>query len=204
MSALGPALLAALIAFVVAFLELITSKYPRTFEFVRSCWYIYSYALLYAIIAFGVQLGWDFLKGSASVSASGFGLSNPWIRALFIGISVKAFMHIRLFAVTVGANSFPVGVESLLQLAEPWLLDSLRLHYLLGVNSFIGRHSARYSDLAKVKELIAARSGQVLSGAEQAGFIASVNQASTVETSMELYLNLVGKKYFQQTFPTKG
>jgi hypothetical protein len=201
MSDLWPALLAALIAFLFASLELITSKYPRTFEFVRKCPYLYAYAALYALIAFFVDLGWNALQEKGTVSASGFGLSSPWVRALVIGISVKAFMHIRLFTVTTGAKSFPVGVESLLQLAEPWLLDSLRLHYLLEVNSFIDSHATRHTNLANVKSKIINRATQVLSGDEQAGFIASINQTPSVETAMELFLYLVGKRYFQAIFP---
>jgi hypothetical protein len=200
MSAFGPAVLAALVAFIVASVELITTKYPRTFGFIRNSWCLYAYAALYAIIAFGVQIGWNALKGSASVSPNGFVLSNPWVLAIIIGISVKAFMHIRLFTVTSGANSFPVGVESLVQLFEPWLLDTLRLHYLLGINTFIGRHSAHFTDLAGVKKTVVDRSGQILSGDAQAGFSTSVNQAQTVDKAMELYLNLVGKQYFEQTF----
>jgi hypothetical protein len=199
MSSIGPAVLAALVAFVVAFLELITSKYPRTFGFIRKSSSLYAYASLYALIAFAVQLGWDALAGS--VSATGFGLSNPWVRALCIGISVKALMHIRLFTVTTGGKSFPVGVESLLQLVEPWLLDSVQLHYLAEVHSFIRRHAARHPDLPAVKQEIVDRSSQILSAAEHAGFAGSVNQAQTVKTAMLLYLNLVGKRYFKQTFP---
>ena len=43
MSSIGPAILAALVAFVVAFLELVTSKYPRTFGFIRKCSSLYAY-----------------------------------------------------------------------------------------------------------------------------------------------------------------
>ena len=199
MSAFGPPLLAALVALVVASLELITSTYPRTFVFIGRHWALYAYAALYALIAFLVQLGWDVLQGS--VSATGFGLSNPWVRALVVGISVKAFMHIRLFNVTVGAQSFPVGVESLLQLVEPWLLDSIRFEYLSGVETFINPYAQRYSDLAQVKTTIIDRSSQILSGLEHAGFATSVNQASTVDSAMKLYLKLVGDKYFKSTFP---
>lgn len=198
MSVLGPPLLAAVIAFVVASLELITSSYPRTFVFIRRCWALYAYATLYAIIAFAVQLGWDAFQGS--VSATGSGLSNPWVRALVVGISVKAFMHIRLFTVTVGAQTFPVGIESVLQLVEPLLLDNIRFEHLSGIDAFVDTYSAHFADLVQVKQKIVDRSSQILSGAEQGGFAASVNQASTVDAAMKLYLKLVGQKYFRQTF----
>jgi hypothetical protein len=198
MNAIGPPLLAAVVAFVVASLELITSSYPRTFSFIRKTWSLYAYAALYAFIAFVVQLGWNVL--GSSVSATGSGLSNPWVRALVVGISVKAFMHIRLFNVTVGAKSFPIGIESLLQLVEPLLLDNVRFEYLSGIDTFIDGYAARFTDLAQVKAKIVERSSQILSGDELAGFAASVNQTTSVEAAMKLYLKLVGRKYFQQTF----
>jgi hypothetical protein len=199
MQAVASPLLAAAVAFAVAALELVTAKYPRTFEFIRRSWALYAYAALYAVIAFAVQLGWNALRGTAG--ATGFGLASPWVRALVVGISVKAFMHIRLFNVTVGAQSYPVGVESFLQLIEPWLLRSLHLEYLLAVQSFVGRSARHFPNLAVVQRTIADRAAQILAGPEQAGFVSSVTQAKTPDTAMELYLNLVGKRYFQQTFP---
>jgi len=199
MQAVASPLLAAAVAFAVAALELVTSKYPRTFEFIRGCWALYAYAALYAVIAFAVQLGWNALRGTAG--ATGFGLSSPWVRALVVGISVKAFMHIRLFNVTVGAQSYPVGVESFVQLIEPWLLRSLHLDYLLAVQGFVGRRARHFTNLAVVQRTISDRAAQILAGPEQAGFVSSVGKAKTPDTAMELYMNLVGKRYFQQTFP---
>src|SRR5262249_14048215 len=103
--------------------------------------------------------------------------------------------------VTVGAQSYPVGVESFLQLIEPWLLRSLHLEYLLAVQGFVGRSARHFPNLAVVQRTIADRAVQILAGPEQAGFVSSITQAKTPDTAMELYLNLVGKRYFEQTFP---
>src|ERR1700736_1601035 len=112
---LGPPVLAFVIASFIAALELITSKYPRTFFLLKRCPALYVYALIYGLIGLGVMLGLNYLVSQKAVTLEGFGLSNPWWQAVAIGLSVKAFLHLRIFSVGVGGQSFPIGTETIVQ-----------------------------------------------------------------------------------------
>ncbi len=126
---LGSLAVAFIIASLVTALELVTSKYPRTARFCFKSPWFYGYVLIYGILAAGF-LALLPLLGSL-VTIEGVGLSNPWVKAVFVGLSVKAFLHIRIFSVSTGpGQSFPFGLESFVQLFEPWMLRTLELdHY---------------------------------------------------------------------------
>ena len=72
MISFGPSSLAFGIATVIALLELITSKYPRTFFLLKRSRALYTYALIYGVIAFGVTLGLDVLikTGEQTIASS--------------------------------------------------------------------------------------------------------------------------------------
>ena len=110
---LGPPILAFIIADCISVLELITSKYPRTFFLLKKCPALYIYAVIYGVIGFAVMLGLNYLVSQKAVTLEGLGLSNPWWQAVAIGLSVKAFLHLRIFSVGVGAQTFPIGTETI-------------------------------------------------------------------------------------------
>ena len=112
MGSLGPAILSFLIASGIAAQELITSKYPRSYFLLRQSKALYGYVLIYGLLALGVVLLLDGLVAAGIVKLEGIGLSNPWIQAIAVGLSIKPFLHIRLFNVSLGSQSFPVGVET--------------------------------------------------------------------------------------------
>src|ERR1700688_3061252 len=116
----GPLAVAFVIAALVTALELITSKYPRTARFcVKSPWF-HIYFVIYGLLGAGALA---LLPVLTQVTIEGVGLSNPWVKAAFVGLSVKAFLHIRIFSVSTGpGQSFPFGLESFVQLFEPWML----------------------------------------------------------------------------------
>ena len=121
MGRVGPPLLASTVATLLACIELITSRYPRTFFLLRKSWALYAYALIYGAIGFGVTLGLASLIRTGTIKLEGLGLSGPWVQSLAVGLTIKAFLHIRLFSVGVGSQSFPVGVETIVKLFEHWL-----------------------------------------------------------------------------------
>src|SRR5215471_706233 len=120
--------LAFVVALVVTGLELITTDYPMTPNFVlKSIWY-YLYVVIYGAIAAVVILILPLITDQATVSS--VGLANPWIKAAVVGFTIKAFLHVRLFTVSTGpGSSFPVGIETIVQLFEPWMLRSLELDH---------------------------------------------------------------------------
>jgi hypothetical protein len=185
----------------VALLELITSKYPRTFFLLKKSSALYAYTLIYGFLSFLVMLLVKSLIHAKIISLEGIGISNEWIQALVVGVTTKAILHIRLFNVTFGRQSFPVGVETFVYMFEPWLLRTLDLDEFNAVRSFIATAQNKYNDLTDVKNKIKNNIPRSLTGIEKAAFITDLNEKATVLESMELYLQSFGRKSFERVFP---
>lgn len=197
---LGPALLAFVIAGLIAFLELVTSEYPQTFSLMGRSWRLYTYSTIYGLIGLGVLMGLGALVEANKVRVEGLGLSSPWVQAIAIGLTVKAILHIRLFAVSVGQQSLPIGVETLVQLFEPWLLRGIEIDHFNAVRTYIDPRAANHPDLNDVKTLITQNLPSGFADQERAAFEHDVNEAETVPEAMELYLRFVGRKAFKRVF----
>jgi hypothetical protein len=129
-STLAFSLLAGLIAGIVVLVELVTSKYRRSFFLLGTSKALWAYGLIYAVVAFVVRLVLGSLIDTGALKLQGVGVANPWVQSVAIGLSIKAVLHIRLFTVGAGATSFPVGIETVVQLFEPWLLETVDLDEL--------------------------------------------------------------------------
>ncbi len=201
MSILGPAILAFVIAAFISVLELITAKYPRTYFLLRKNLKLYVYALIYGVIAFGIMLGLRALVTAGTIKLEGLGLSSPWVQAIAVGVTTKAFLHINLFNVTVGAQTMPVGLETLVQLFEPTLLRMILLDEFNAVRSYVkpyaDKHSLLTDDRAKIKENIPS----TLPTQERAAFESDLDKTSTVTEAMELFLRFLGRANFNRVFP---
>src|SRR6185312_2516890 len=135
-------LLAFAVSALVTAIELITSRYPRTARFALSSIWFYVYFLIYGCLAAARLALLPLLGDQASVG--GIGASNPWISAALVGFSVKAILHIRIFAVSTGpGQSFPVGLESFVQLFEPWLLRTIELDHFYAQSKFIAPRAGK-------------------------------------------------------------
>jgi hypothetical protein len=198
---IGPALLAFTIAALIAWLELITSKYPRTFDHLWKCWLLYLYALVYGVISFGAMLGLMQLVNGGAIKLEGVFLSSVWIQAIAIGLSTKALLHIRLFNISVGTTSFPLGTESILHLFEPLVLEKIELYEFNAIRSLIEVRAKSYSVLKSVKEKIKFNIPQSLTGIERKSFEIDVDAKKTVIEAMELYLRRFGRRSFDRVFP---
>jgi hypothetical protein len=198
---LGPPVLAFVIASFIAVLELITSKYPRTFFLLKNCSVLYIYGLIYGVIGFAVMLGLNYLVSHKAVTLEGFGLSNPWWQAVAVGLSVKAFLHLRIFSVGVGPQSFPIGTETIMQLFEPWLLRTTELYHFNAGRHFIASRALKYPVLDDVKTKTKANIPGSFSSTEKAAFVADVDKAPSVDDAMELFINFLGKSTFDRVFP---
>jgi len=191
--------LAFVIAALMAWVELVTSKYPRTGNFVAQSWPIYAFAAIYGLIAFGSRAGLDYLVTNGFVKIEGIALADPWIQSVIVGLSTKAFMHIRLFSVTAGSLSIPIGVETIVLIFEPWLLDEIDLDEFLTVRKFVQQRAAHHPNLANVRNLVAANLPRQDSKARDAFLLDIQNSASVVE-AMELYIHKVGRRIFSTVF----
>lgn len=196
------ALVALVVACGIAAIELVTSRYPQTYFVLspRLCWELYVYSLVYGVIAFLVTLEIGSLTTLGTVRLEGLGLGNPWVQAIAVGIAIKAFLHIRLFTATVGSQSVPIGVETIVQLFEPWLLRQVEIKEFNGVREFLEPKAKVYSDIEAVRQLINANVPGTLPLQERIAFTNDVNQAESVLKAMDLYLHFLGRMSFDRVF----
>lgn len=194
-------LLAFIIAAFVVWLELITANYPRTsFLLARQSWALYAYIIVYGLISGFTMLGLEWLTENQVIEIQSPSISHWWVQALIVGISTKALLHIRLFSVNVGTQSFPIGVETIVQLFEPWLLRTIELDEFNAVRGFIESYQHQGMSLEDVKTLIKQNLPPRLEGAEKSAFKADLNDAQEISEAMELYLRSFGKKSFIRIF----
>ena len=189
------------VAAAVTGIELITTTYPRTPEFVAKSRWFYAYVLIYGALG-AVALALLPLVGS-EVAMTGVGLENPWVKALLVGLSVKAVLHIRIVTVSAGPNqSFPVGLETLVQLFEPWMLTSLDLDHFSAQQAFIKPKAARHNNLSAAKKAVVSNIPSGFSAAVRTTLIADINSRTTTQEVISTYLKYVGIRLTDSTFPT--
>ena len=198
-----PPILALLIAGGVSIVELLTGKYARTFFVLtpRRCWALYVYGLIYALIGLLAMVGLKALVDAGLIQLQGIGLGNPWGQAVAVGFSAKALLHIRLFNATVGAQSFPIGVETIVLLFEPWLLRTIDLDEFNGVRAFLTPRAQKYPDIDDVRQRIRDDVPENLPEQERKAFLADVEGKQQGSAAMELYLRFLGKASFDRVFP---
>jgi hypothetical protein len=194
------ALLAAIIAVVVTALEMITTKYPRTSVFCfRSAWF-YAYIIVYGAIA-AVAYLLPPLVG-AQVNMTGVGLANPWVQAAAAGFSVKALLHIRILNVSTGpGKDFPVGLETIVLLFEPWLLRSIELDVFGELMGFVTPRAARCATINIAQQQALSNIPNMFSAAEKAALTADVTRATSPVDVIIAYLGYVGLKLTRRVFP---
>lgn len=197
---IGGIALAFAIALVVTGLELITSQYPRTPSFVlRSVWF-YAYVIVYGLIAAFVVAILPLI--SNQVTMSGLGMANPWIRASVIGFSVKALLHIRLFTVNTGpGSSFPVGVETIVQLFEPWMLRNLELDHWNKLQAFVAPRAARIPNVVNARTQATGNIPTGTASALRAAFIADIGAAGSSSEVITIYMTYFGTGAAKYVFP---
>ena len=195
-----PAIVALIFATSVSWLELVTSKYPRTLFLIKNYRSLYVYAFVYGLAGFAIMIVLSLFTKVDDIQITGPLLTTRWGQAVAVGLSTKALLHIRLFTVSTGSQSVPVGIESIVHLFEPTLLQNIDLHEFYKVREFLKPPSAKYPDLAVVKQMILSDLPQSFSGAERTSFETDINKAATVVSAMEVYLRRFGKANFNRVF----
>jgi hypothetical protein len=189
-----------IIAALVTALELVTSKYPRTARFCFKSPWFFGYVLIYGFLGAGALALLPLL--SSQVTIEGVGLTNPWIKAVFVGLSIKAFLHIRIFSVSTGpGQTFPFGLESFVQLFEPWMLRTLELDHYSAQSEFIAPRAAKFATLAEVQSTAKTHVPPALSPAERAAFDGDIDQAVSPAEAIAAYLKYAGIKLTAHAFP---
>ena len=188
------------VATIVTAVELLTSKYPRTPDFALSSRWFYVYVAIYGLLAAGALALLPLV--SDQMTLEGIGASNPWIKAALVGFSVKAVLHIRIFAVSTSpGQSFPVGLKSFVQLFEPWMLRTIELDHYFAQKAFIDPRAAKFAVVAAAQTQAKDNVPPGLSPAEKAVFNSDIDQASTPSQVIAAYLKYAGIKLAGAAFP---
>jgi hypothetical protein len=192
--------LAGVIAATVTGLELITTEYPRTSRFVLPSPWFWGYVVIYGALAVVALTILPLITNQVTVD--GVGLSNPWLKAAFVGFSVKAFLHVRLFTVSRGpGDQFPVGLETFVQLFEPWFLSNLQLDHYFREMEFVTPRAQRCADLATAQTRAKANIPPAFKSALRTALRADVDQETTREGVVIVYLTYCGMKLTSNAFP---
>ena len=192
--------LAFVVALVVTGLELITTQYALTPNFVLKSIWFYAYVIVYGFIA--AVVFWVLPLISDQVTMSGVGLANPWIKAAVVGFSIKAFLHIRLFTVSTGpGSSFPVGIETLVQLFEPWMLRRLELDHWNKLQTFVASQAAAFPRVADARTEALANIPGGTKSADRAAFRADITAAGTQSEVIIVYMKYFGTAAAKRVFP---
>lgn len=190
------------VAAIVTAVELLTSQYPRTARFaLQSAWF-YAYFIIYGLLG-AVALAILPLV-SDQIMVEGVGVSNPWVKAALIGFSVKAVLHIRIFSVTTGpGQSFPVGLESLVQLFEPWMLRQLELDHYDTQLTFIEPRATtqKFPDVNAARTRAKENPPPGLSDREVGAFESDIDHSANTTKVIGNYLKYAGIKLTKRTFP---
>jgi hypothetical protein len=199
------------IAASVTFLELVTSKYPRTLCLVSKSQSLYIYACIYGLFGIAINLGYpllfspgvaDGLHTSGATPQPVTWSSNPWVRAALIGFTVKALLHVRVFELTTSpGKSILIGVETITQLFEPLLLRNIGLEHWIALRKFLAPAAAKYPVLADARERELAAIPTSFDATERGAMTNDLNAAASVPDVLQIYLTNVGCRGFASIFP---
>lgn len=203
MLSLGPPLLALLIAGGITATELVTSEYSSTFFTIYRCPSLYLYSLIYGAFAFIIVV-----LGTQSSHIEVIGVSNSWIQAVIIGLSIKAVFHIRLFSVArgQGTDPLPIGLETFVQIFEPQLKHKIEQEETHGIHRFLDPRVQKYSDPHDVKMRIMGNLSRHMTREARIAFKQDLDDLlndpdENIFGAMQLYLAFMGKKNLERIFP---
>jgi len=153
------------------------------------------------VIGYGVALGLGSLTEAEILTLEGPGVDNPWVQSVVVGVIIKSLLHLRVFSVGTGTDSFPVGIETIVQIFEPWLLRTIALDHFDTLRRYIDPRANHHNNLDVVKQRIKQNLPTAFADHERIAFEADVDKANTVVDAMELYINFAGKRSFNRIFP---
>lgn len=188
------ALLSFFIGAFVTLIELITSRYPQTFFLLKKSRALYFYIFIYGTISFLVMLGIESLIDDKLIKLEGAGISSIWVQAVVVGLATKALLHIRIFTVTIDSKPFPMGVETLVYMFEPWLLRKIELDEFNAVREFVDSLKTSDMTLDSVKMAIVQNILPNYPKNDKAAFLSDLKDKTTISECLELYLSFFGKK----------
>jgi hypothetical protein len=142
----------------------------------------------------------DQLVASKTITLEGPGVESVWVRAVVVGITVRALMNLTLFNVTNSVGTTPVGVSILVQLYEPMLLESLQTAVWNDTRQFLNPY-AKAVNFGAAQAAIAANLPSTLSKERKAALLSEIALKNpSVLEALEDYFGAVGRNTFTATF----
>jgi hypothetical protein len=198
--------LAFLVAFIFAMTELLSTKYPMTFYFLKKSPSLYGYAIAYGLFSVFFFYGLDSFGFYSCLITPIFG--NVWVQAAATGLITKALLHVSVFR----ADSVPIGLETLVYIFEPGLLRQIALDEYDGRQKFIIRTQANFPDLDDVLARINQNIPRVVDRELAETFIDDLDYKLFVEYdgesdetkinfAMDFFLVTYGMQSFKRAFP---
>jgi len=181
-------------------LELITSKYPQTFEFVLKSRWFYSYIVIYGFLGAAALALLPFVADQVKTEGGIF--SNPWVKAGLAGLSIKAFLHIRVLTVTTGpGKSFPIGLETFVEIFEPWMTRRIELNHFAEVDKFIAPRALKTPEVETARQYAINKIPSTFDEKERTALTDDFNRAATSYKVISEFLKVFGSRLTETTFP---
>lgn len=200
----GPPVLALIVGSVIAALDLVSTKYPRTRSFLASSRSLIYYSLLYGIISVVVMLALDAYVTAQVVSLPGVDLDNPWLTAISVGLAVKAFLTINIYTVRTGPgeeDKMPIGLSTITKLIEGLFLFDIDVHESNAVRKHVQTRLGTYNALADVKKTIKGNLPNFYSDQANVAYAVDVDNFSSIKDALASYLRYVEIRMFDSVFP---
>jgi len=203
LDSLGPPAIAFLVGGSFTGIDLLTSRYARqAFLLWKKSGSLYFYCLTYGVIAAGATALYPALAHEHALVVKGLGFEIPWVRALYIGVSAKALLHIRLATTnTESPRPLPIGVETLVQVFEPRLLRNMDIRADHEIRLYLRARVEKYTNLRKVKVMIMDNIPESLPEAERGAFEMDIRKRRKPYDCMSACLKFLGKESFERIFP---
>ncbi len=201
LQAVGPPILAFLLAGLFAAVELLTTKYQHTYFLLlslRRCWPLYIYTLIYAAIGAILAIILSYLVAQHILRIEGLGLDQPWIRAIYVGIATKSFLQFSLFSV----GEERVGIATVTKMFEPPLLRSIDLDEDHFVKEYLRPYVDRYPDIRDVRQRIIADIPASMPDQERKALELDIgHKVGSSREAMSQTLRQLGRRALTRIFP---
>lgn len=191
------------------------SQHPEagTFLMPWHCPALYGYCFVYGVIAAGLTMASPYLPLLNAVKIGGVAIDNVWVNAILIGLLVRVIIG-RPLAISINGKSFNIG--ALGSRVDKVFLRKIRLNVLFSQRRHVqGRmDTMTKKTLTETQRLIRRCVRDALPFEEETALmgdlknIADANPADypqdeKIEDSLCVFLNVVGRKNFNQAIGQK-
>lgn len=135
-------LLALAIAFLIggifSTLEVITIRYRKIASFISYSPFLYLHAIFFGVVSLAILYGLqNKMLGDVAVTQTAGAPVNGYIQAFIVGILTKSFLDIKIFSISSGEKSTPIGIKTITNFFEEPILSKIEADWFKNYNKFI-------------------------------------------------------------------